>query len=97
MELILGLALPLVILALFGLRAGRGSATHWRYYIAPAVGALGGLLGVLLADAGNTPDFWVGVCAGLAAIAGAAIFLLIQGFLPLDWWVRDGAQESSTT
>jgi heme A synthase len=86
LELILGFVLPWALVAAVGLRRDR--LTHWRFYVAPAlVGALAAL-GVLTTDSGATPDLWVGVSASLAAIAGAALVLIIQSLLPLDWWVR---------
>lgn len=88
MELILGLLLPVLVLAAVGLRRGDGG-THWRYFIAPLVLALIALVAVLTADPAGTPDFWVGFCASLAAIAAAAVALVVEGFLPISWWTRE--------
>lgn len=87
MELVLGLILPLALLAAFALRRDRD--THWRFYIAPALIAVIAAAIVLKTDAGPTPDFWVGISASLAAITGAALALVLQSFLPLEWWLRE--------
>ena len=94
MELVLGLLLPLVLLAAVAVRRDR--TTHWRFYIAPAIVAVVAALLVLTTEAGPTPDFWVGLSAGLAAITGAGLTLVLQSFLPLAWWVRDSASPETT-
>jgi hypothetical protein len=83
----LGLVLPWLALVAFW-RPVDG-VTHWRYYLGPAVASLIGLAAVLNAEAGNTPPFWVGMSASLAGIALAALVLVIEGILPLEWWVKD--------
>ena len=84
---ILGLVLPLAILAAFARPAD--GVTHPRYYIAPGIAAVLAIFAVLNTKAGPTPDFWVGLSAGLAAIAAGGAILIIQGFMPLEWWVKD--------
>lgn len=84
---IVGLLVPL--LALVAVWRPNDGVTHWRYYVGPFLVALGALASVLTADAANTPDFWVGLCASLAAVAGAALVLVLQGFMPLSWWLRE--------
>ena len=92
MQLIAGLLLPWIVLALVGLR--RDASTHPRFLIAPVLVAVLALVAVLMTDAGNTPDFWRGLGASLAAIAGAALALVIESFLPLAWWIRESEPAS---
>lgn len=92
MKLILGLALPWLVLLGFGLR--RDSVTHWRYYVGPAIAGIAGLAGVLLTDPVGTPDFWVGFSASLAAMAAAGFILVVEGFLPLSWWTREARSQA---
>ena len=87
MALVIGLLIPLSLVAIFGLR--RDPATHPRFYVAPVLLAVLAVAAVLATDAGPTPDFWRGFCAGLAAIAAAAFTLVLQSFAPLSWWIRE--------
>lgn len=89
MNVIAGLLLPLIAVALFGLR--RDPTTHPRFLIAPVIVFVLAVVAVLMTDAGNTPDFWRGVSAGLAAIAAAGAVLVVQSFMPLAWWLREDA------
>jgi len=89
MEQILGLVLPWLLIAAFWRPAD--GLTSWRYYLAPGLAAAAGLVGVFSVDAGSTPDFWVGVVASLAAVAASSFVLVLQSFMPLEWWVRPGA------
>ena len=87
MELIAGMLVPLAAFAVVGLR--RDNDTHPRFLIAPLVAAILAIVAVLLTDPGNTPDFWRGLCASLAAIAAAGFVFVLQSFMPLDWWLRE--------
>ena len=84
---IFGLVRPWLTVVVFWRPAD--GVTSWHYYVVPALVAIGALFGVLATDAQNTPDFWIGVSASLAAIAAATAVLIIQSFLPLSWWLRD--------
>ena len=92
MALVIGLIVPLILVAIFGLR--QDPDTHPRFYIAPVVAAVLAVVAVLATDAGPTPDFWRGRCAGLAAVAGAAFALVLQSFAPLSWWIREARPQA---
>lgn len=74
---------------LIGFWRPRDGVTHWRFYVAPAVAVVLAVIAVFATDAGPTPDFWVGLSAGLAGVAAAGFVLIIQGFMPLEWWTRE--------
>ena len=92
MELVAGLVLPFIVLALVGLR--RDPSTHPRFLIGPLLAAVLAVVAVLTTDAGNTPDFWRGLCAALAAIAAAGAIFVLQSFMPLHWWLREPVPRS---
>jgi hypothetical protein len=83
---ILGLVLPFLVIA--AVWRPKDGVTRATYYIAPAIALVIGIVGVLQADAANTPDVWIGLSASLAGIALAGLVLVIEGFLPLSWWTR---------
>ena len=95
MALVIGLLVPWAILALAGFR--RDGETHWRFYLAPALFAVLSTVAVLTTDAGNTPDFWIGLSAGLAGLVAAGMVLVLQSFMPLNWWLRHPVESYSTT
>ena len=94
MALVIGLLVPWALVALGGLR--RDPETRPRFYLAPGLFALLGTVAVLTTDPGKTPDFWVGISAGLAGIAAAALVLVVQSFMPLGWWARHSGGDYET-
>ena len=92
MALIAGMLIPWAALALVGVR--RDSSTHPRFLIGPALAAVLAVVAVLTTDAGNTPEFWRGLSAGLAAIAAAGAVFVLQSFMPLHWWLREPVPRS---
>lgn len=90
---LVGLLLPLLLIMPF-VRPADG-VTHVRYYLGPAIAAVLAIVAVLTTEPGPTPDFWVGLSASLGAVAAAGLVLVIQGFLPLEWWVKDSGSPQS--